>query len=110
MFDSIKNLAGLPAMMAKARDMQEKMKTLQEGLATRQFSATSPDGSVTAIVDGKLALLRVRIAALPSDTNTLEMAVVAAVAEAQNNAALSIQSEMEKLTSDMGLPPGLLPG
>ena len=32
MFDSLKNLGNLPGLLSKAREMQEKMKNLQEEL------------------------------------------------------------------------------
>jgi len=39
MFDNLKNLANLPSLMAKAREMQEKMKTMQDELARKQVAA-----------------------------------------------------------------------
>jgi len=114
MFDNLKNLANLPAMLAKAREMQEKMKSLQEDLAQRQVSADSGGGMVTAIVNGRLELVKLRIdrEKLP-DANDLEMIedlTVAAVAAAQQKAAEMMKDEMSKLAGDLGLPPGLLPG
>jgi nucleoid-associated protein EbfC len=114
MLDNLKNLAGLPGMLAKAREMQERLGPLQQELATRQVSAESENGVVTAIVNGRLELLRVRIdrekLPEPGDDSALESHVVQAVAMAQNKAAMMIKTEMEKLANDMGLPPGMLPG
>ena len=50
MFDNLKNLANLPGMLAKAREMQEKMKSMQDKLARKQVSADSGGGMVTAVV------------------------------------------------------------
>src|SRR3954462_3534627 len=100
MFDTIK-------LMAKAKEFQERMKTLQEDLAQRQTTASSPGGEVTAIVDGRLQLLRVRIDPTklgePTDFEALEQHVRIAVASAQQQTAEMIQREMAKLSSEMGL-------
>lgn len=114
MFDNLKNLANLPALMAKARDMQEKMKSMQADLAQKQVSADSGGGMVTAICNGRLELVKIRIdkdkLADPSDFEMLEDLIVAAVVSAQARAAEMMQEEMQKLMQDAGVPPGALPG
>jgi len=112
MLDNLKNLANLPGMLAKAREMQEKMKSMQEELARKQVSADSGGGMVTAIVNGRLELVKVRIDKSkidPNDTEMLEDLIVAAVSAAQNKAAEMMKDEMSKMAQDMGLPPGMLP-
>lgn len=111
MFDGLKNLANLPALMSKAREIQDRMKKMQEELGARQVSAESGGGMVTAIVNGRLELIRVRIDRERVDLNDVEMLedlVTAAVNAAQAKAARMMQEEMGKLTSEIGLPPGLL--
>jgi len=122
MLDSLKNLANLPQMMAKAREMQEKMKQLQEELAQRTVSADAGAGVVTATVNGKLELLSIRIdrarlgANSPEekvefgqgDIELLEDLIVAAVSSAQAKATDLIRDEMSKAAGDLGLPPGML--
>jgi nucleoid-associated protein EbfC len=114
MFDNLKNLANLPAMLAKAREMQEKMKSLQEELSQRQVSADAGGGMVTAIVNGRMELVKLRIDRSklpdPSDLEMIEDLTVAAVSAAQQKAAAMMQDEMGKLAGDLGLPPGMLPG
>ena len=114
MFDNLKNLANLPGLMQKAREMQEKMKQMQEEAGRKQVSADSGGGMVTAIVNGRMELVRVRIdkSKLPdvNDTEMLEDLIVAAVAAAQTKAAEMVREEMQKTASDLGLPPGMLPG
>ena len=51
MFDNLKNLANLPGMLAKAREMQEKMKAMQDELARKQLSADAGGGMVIATVN-----------------------------------------------------------
>lgn len=113
MFDNIKNLANLPAMLAKAREMQEKMKTLQEELAQKQVSADAGAGAVTAIVNGRLELVALRIdkekLVDPTDLEMIEDLTVSAVNAAHAKAAEMMRVEMGKLAGDMGLPPGMLP-
>ena len=112
MFDALKNLGSLPGLMAKAREMQEKMQAMQEEMARRQVSADAAGGMVEATVNGRLELVRVRIDKSkidPTDTEMLEDVIVAAVRAAQQKAAEMMQAEMQKTAGEMGLPPGMLP-
>src|SRR5436190_6569898 len=112
MFDNLKNLANLPGMLAKAREMQEKMKAMQDELARKQLSADAGGGMVSAVVNGRLELVKVHIDKTkvdPNDTEMLEDLIVAAVSAAQNKAAQMMKEEMSKMASDIGLPPGMLP-
>lgn len=113
MMDALKGLGNLPGLMAKAKEMQEKMKAFQEQLAQRQFTSDAAAGAVTAIVNGRMELVKVRIDKTkldPNDTELLEDVIVAAVVSAQAKAAATIQQEMGKMSADLGLPPGAIPG
>ena len=112
MFDNLKNLANLPQLMAKAREMQEKMETMQEELGHKQVSADAGAGMVTAVVNGRLEVVKVRIDKSKIDVNDTEMLedlIVAAINAAQVKAAAMMKEEMQKLTAEMGIPPGMLP-
>ena len=112
MFDAFKNLGGLGDLMAKAKQMQEQMKTLQEELARKQITADAGGGMVQATVNGRLELVKLKIDKSkvdPNDTEMLEDVIVAAVHGAQAKAAEMMQAEMKKAAGDMGLPPGMLP-
>ncbi len=112
MLDALKNLGNLPGLMARAKEMQEKMKQAEEELARKQFSSDAGAGAVTAIVNGRLELVKIRIDKEKIDTADVELledVVVAAVASAQAKAASGIQEEMSKVASGLGLPPGMLP-
>jgi DNA-binding YbaB/EbfC family protein len=112
MFDNLKNLANLPGLMAKARDMQERMKAMQEKLASTQTSADVGGGMVTAIVNGRMELIKLRIDKDKidvNDTQMLEDLIVAAVNAAQVKAAMLAKTEMEKIAQEVGLPPGMMP-
>jgi len=113
MFDGLKNIANLPSLLAKAREVQEKMKSVQEELAQKQVSADSGGGMVTAVVNGRLQVVSVRIDKSKVDVNDTEMLedlIVAAINAGQVKAAEMIKQEMAKVTGDLGLPPGVLPG
>ncbi|HEY7086791.1 MAG TPA: YbaB/EbfC family nucleoid-associated protein [Tepidisphaeraceae bacterium] len=112
MFDGIKNLANLPQLMAKAREMQTKMQQVQQELEQKQVSADSGGGMVSAVVNGKLQVVKIRIDKSKVDVNDTEMLedlVVAAISAAQIKAADLIKQEMQKAAGDLGIPPGALP-
>lgn len=112
MFDALKNLGNLPGLLAKAREMQDKMKTMQEELAKKQVMADAGGGMVEATVNGRLELVKLHIDKTkidPNDTEMLEDVIVAAVAAAQNKASDAAKAEMQKMAGEMGLPPGMLP-
>jgi len=113
MFDGFKNLANLPAMMAKAREMQERMQAIQAQLSQHQVSADAGAGAVTAIVNGKMELVKLRIdrekLADPGDFEMIEDLTVAAVNAAQVKAGELMRAEMAKIAGELGLPPGMLP-
>ena len=113
MFDNLKNLANLPGLMAKAREMQDKMQTMQEELARKQVTADAGGGMVTAIVNGRMEVVKVRIDKTKVDVNDTEMLedlIVGAINAAQVKAAQMMKDEMQKMTADLGIPPGMLPG
>ena len=111
MFDAIKGLGDLPGLMAKAREMQDKMKQMQDEMAKRQVTAEAAGGMVQATVNGRLELIKLRIDKTkidPNDTDMLEDVIVAAVAAAQNKAAETAKDQMQKMATDMGIPPNML--
>ena len=87
MFDNLKNLAGLPGMLAKAREMQAKMQEVQGKLGDLRAEADAGGGMVTATCNGKLELVRLKIdparldpsKAKPEDLELLEDLIVVAV-------------------------------
>ena len=106
MFDGLKNMAALPGLLAKAREMQGKMQAMQEELARKQVTADAGGGMVEATVNGKMELVRLKIdkgRVDPADT-----VVVAAVNAAQAKATDMVRAETQKLAGDLGLPPGMM--
>ena len=111
MFDAFKNLGNLGELMTKARQMQDQMKSMQEELGKKQVTADAGGGMVQATVNGRLELVKLHIDKSKvdlNDTELLEDLIVAAVHGAQSRAAEMMKAEMQKMTGDLGLPPGLL--
>ena len=112
MFDSIKNLGNITQLMSRAKELQDKMKTLQEDLAKKEFSSDETSGGITAAVSGRMELIRLSIDKTrvdPGNTELLEHLIVTAVNAAQMKAATAMKDEMARLANDMGVPPGMLP-
>lgn len=113
MFDAMKNLGSLPGLMAKAREMESRMKAMQEELGRKTVSADAGGGIVEATCNGRRELVRVRIDISrfdPNDTEMLEDLIVSAVSAAQTKAEDLAKSEMQRMASELGIPPGMLPG
>lgn len=112
MFDALKNLGNIGDLMKQAKQMQEKMKIMQEEMGRRQIIAEAGAGMVQATVNGKMELVKIRIDKTKIDVNDTEMledVITAAVNAAQAKAGEMMREEMQKATADMGLPPGMLP-
>ena len=112
MFDGLKNLGNLGSLMTKAREMQERMKGLQDELAKKTVTADAGGGLARATVNGRLELMKLEVDRSrvdPNDTEMLEDVIVAAVRAAQVKAAEMSKAEMSKMAGEMGLPPGMLP-
>ena len=75
-----------------------------------QIEGSAGGGMVQALVNGKMELLSIKIAPEavdPDDIELLEDLVVAAVADAQKNAAETTAAEMQKVTGNMPKMPGM---
>ena len=113
MFDALKSLGNPMDLMRKAREMQENMQKMQDELARKTVSADAGGGMVSAVVNGRMEVVKVRIDKTRidvNDTDLLEDVITAAIAAAQAKAADMMRSEMQKLATDAGLPAGMLPG
>ncbi len=94
-------------MMGQFKDMQSRMQTMQDEMAQRTFTALAGGGMVTADVDGKMQLRRLKIdksVVNAEDIEMLEDLIVVAVAEAQKKAAEAMQMELGKVTGGIELP------
>lgn len=99
------NLAGL---MQQAQKMQQEMQKAQEELARLTVTGEAGGGLVKVTMTGKHAVRRVEIdPSLLSDREMLEDIVTAAVNDAVNRVAATMQDRMSEVTAGMPLPPGL---
>ena len=108
MFGNAGQMAG---MMKKVQKMQAEMGKMQEELKTRTLETTAGGGAIKVVVNGDKQLISLSIdpsAVDPEDVEMLQDMILAAANEALRKADEMTQKEMGKLTSGMGLPPGMM--
>jgi len=113
MFDSLKNLSQLPQLMAKAQRLQEEMKKMQEQLANQRITGDAGGERVVATVNGKLEVLDIRIDSQRVDMSNVQMVqelTLAAIRSAQYRAAELVRREMQRISAEVGIDPGILGG
>jgi len=94
-------------MMKQAKEMQQRMSSLQEELAGQTVVGTAGGGMVTATVNGKGELIGLAIekdVVNPDDVQMLQDLIVAAVSDGARKAAELGKSEMAKLTGGLKIP------
>ena len=99
-------------IMKMAGEMKTKMPEMRAKLEASEYTASAGGGAVTAKVSGKMSLIDIKID--PSllapqtdgemDTEMLEDLVKAAVATAQEQAAIAAKEAMQELTGGIDLP------
>ncbi|MCB0342455.1 MAG: YbaB/EbfC family nucleoid-associated protein [Pseudobdellovibrionaceae bacterium] len=98
---------GMQQLMRQANQMQNKMKKLQEELATREFEGTSGGGAVTIKVSGQNKLTAVTIqpdVLEAGDVEMLQDLIMTATNDALSVAKETSDKEMSKITGGVGLP------
>ena len=99
------NLAGL---MQQAQKMQQEMQKAQEELAKLTVTGEAGGGLVKVTMTGKHAVRRIEIdPSLLGDREMLEDIVTAAVNDAVNRVATTMQDRMSEMTAGIPLPPGM---
>ena len=94
-------------LIQMGQQMQSQMSQIQKTLGSKEVSASSGGGMVTAVVDGKGAVKSVSIDSTvvdPGDVEMLEDLILAAVSEAQSQARGIYESEMKKVTGGLPFP------
>ena len=107
MFKGLGALGDMGKMMKAAQEMQAKMAALQEELETITVTGESGAGLVkaTATAKGELTALDIDPSIFqPDEKEVVEDLILAAIKDAQSRATEKSQSEMRKITEDMGLP------
>ncbi len=100
---------GLGPLMKQAQQMQEKMKNMQEQLATVEVEGQSGAGMVTVVMTCRYDVKRVYIddSLMGDDKDMLEDLLAAAVNDAVRRVEITTQERMAGFTTGMGLAPGM---
>ncbi len=95
-------------LMQQAQKMQEEMQKTQEELARMEVTGEAGGGLVKVTMTGKHAVRRIQIdPSLLDDREMLEDIVTAAVNDAVNRVAATMQERMSEMTAGIPLPPGM---
>jgi len=98
-------------MMKQAQKMQDQLARAQEDLAQKTVEVTAGGGKITVVATGAGEVLSIKISkdvVDPNDVEMLEDLVLSGVKQAIEKGKEMASQEMGKLTSGMGLPPGLI--
>lgn len=96
-------------MMKVAANVKRRMPEMRAKLEQSQYSGATGGGAVTAVVNGKLSLVDLKIdkallAEESVDVEMLEDLIKAAVSSAQGQAAQAAAAAMQELTGGMNIP------
>lgn len=97
----------LGGLLQQAKQLQERLTSAQDEIASRTAEGRAGGGMVTAVVNGRLEVLRVSIDPTLLDSPDQEMLqdlVVAAVNDALKSARALIAEEMQKVTGGLPIP------
>ncbi|MBQ9489235.1 MAG: YbaB/EbfC family nucleoid-associated protein [Lachnospiraceae bacterium] len=92
-------------LMKQAQRMQRQIEDGQKELETKEFTATTGGGAVTATVNGKKELISIKLQEEivdPEDIETLQDSIVAAVNEAIKQAEAANEELMSKMSGGFG--------
>lgn len=107
MFKGLGGLGDMAKMMSAAKDMQAKMVEMQENLGNISVTGEAGAGLVkaTATAKGELTALEIDPSIFqPSEKEVVEDLILAAIKDAQKRAQDKMQSEMARITQELGLP------
>lgn len=97
--------------MAQIQAMQRQMEQMQEEINQMTTTTTSGGGAVSVTVNGEKQIKEIKLQPEivdPDDIEMLQDLIMTATNEAIRQMDEIAANEMNKLTSSMGLPPGLL--
>ena len=111
MFGGMGNMGNMAGMMKKVQKMQSEMKKMQDKLKRKTVDVTTGGGAVKVVMNGEKQVQSLTIdpaAVDPEDVEMLQDLLSAAFNEATKKVDEMMAAEMGKLTSGLGLPPGML--
>lgn len=100
--------ANIGNIMKQAREMQQKLKDVQDQLALAQITGEAGAGLVKLTINGNGEALSLNIddAIYKEEKKILQGLIVAAVNDANKKRDLKKKEIMDSLMSGMGIPPG----
>ncbi|MDT0681180.1 YbaB/EbfC family nucleoid-associated protein [Roseicyclus sp. F158] len=110
MFKGLGQFGDMAKMMKQAQEMQGRVTEVQERLEEMEVTGESGAGLVkaTCTAKGKLTGLDIDPSIFnPDEKEVVEDLILAAIKDAQSRAKETSKEEMEKVTSELGLPPGM---
>ncbi len=97
-------------MMKQVQSMQAKMADMQTRLGETEITGQAAGGLVSATMNGKGDLKKIKIdpkAVDPSDIEMLEDLILAAMGDAKTKMDAMVAQETEKAMGGLKLPPGM---
>lgn len=107
MFKGLGGIGDMSKMMKAAKDMQDRMQQMQADMEKITVTGESGAGLVkaTATAKGELTALDIDPSIFqPSEKEVVEDLILAAIKDAQRKAQDKMQSEMSRITQELGLP------
>ena len=111
MFGGMGNMGNIAGMMKKVQKMQSEMKKMQDELKRKTVDVTAGGGAVKIVMDGEKQVQSLTLdpaAVDPEDVEMLQDLLTAAFNEATRKVDDMMKTEMGKLASGLGLPPGMI--
>lgn len=102
-----KNMGQFGNIMKQAQELQERLSRVQEDAAAKTVEASAGGGMVTAVVSGRLELVRLHIEPQVLEGGDREMVqdlIIAAVNQAIRAAQEMMAEEMKKVTGGLKIP------
>ena len=97
----------LGSIMKQAQELQERLGQLQEQAGSHTVEASAGGGMVTAVVNGRLEVVSLRVdpeVLKSGDIEMLQDLVLAAVNQGIRNAQAMVAEEMKKVTGGLKIP------
>lgn len=105
MFGNLGGLGNIANLIKSAQGMQERFAKMQEELARRRFDGDAGGGMVKATVDGRGALVNIKINPdAARDVELLEDLVQAAIGAAASKAQETMKADVSALTGGVSIP------
>ncbi|MCI6101145.1 MAG: YbaB/EbfC family nucleoid-associated protein [Selenomonas sp.] len=111
MFGGMGNMGNMAGMMKRVQKMQNEMKKMQDELKRKTVDVTAGGGAVKIVMDGEKQVQSLTLdpaAVDPEDVEMLQDLLTAAFNEATRKVDDMMKTEMGKLASGLGLPPGMI--